>query len=89
MLYTDSGFGMTFRAAHPLITLLFPEVSAEIQQSLLNTYDDSGWLPEWPSPGTPRHHDRGEFFSLLARCLGERSYHLRREQGRDRDGGMT
>ncbi len=66
VLYTDSGFWDTFRAAHPLYTLLFPEVSAEIQQSLLHTYDESGWLPEWPSPG---HRDImiGEnSFSLLA-----------------------
>jgi predicted alpha-1,2-mannosidase len=51
VLYTDSGFWDTFRAAHPLYTLLFPEISGEITQSLLNAYDESGWLPEWPSPG--------------------------------------
>jgi predicted alpha-1,2-mannosidase len=51
VLYTDSGFWDTFRAAHPLYNLLFPEVSAEIQQSLVNTYLESNWLPEWPGPG--------------------------------------
>jgi len=65
-LYTDSGFWDTFRAAHPLYNLLFPEVSAEILQGLLNAYDQSGWLPEWASPG---HRDcmiGNHAFSLLA-----------------------
>ncbi len=66
VLYTDTGFWDTFRAAHPLYNLLFPEISAEILQSLLNAYDQSGWLPEWPSPG---HRDcmiGNHAFSLLA-----------------------
>jgi predicted alpha-1,2-mannosidase len=65
-LYTDSGYWDTFRAAHPLYNLLFPEVSAEILQGLLNAYDQSGWLPEWSSPG---HRDcmiGNHAFSLLA-----------------------
>jgi len=65
-LYTDTGFWDTFRAAHPLYNLLFPEVSAEILQGLLNAYDQSGWLPEWSSPG---HRDcmiGNHSFSLLA-----------------------
>jgi predicted alpha-1,2-mannosidase len=64
-LYTDTGFWDTFRAAHPLYNLLFPEVSAEILQGLLNAYDQSGWLPEWSSPG---HRDcmiGNHAFSLL------------------------
>ena len=66
VLYTDSGFWDTFRAAHPLCTLLFPEVSAEIQQSLVNTYEESGWLPEWPSPGHRSIMIGENSFSLLA-----------------------
>jgi predicted alpha-1,2-mannosidase len=64
-LYTDSGFWDTFRAAHPLYNLLFPEVSGEILQGLLNAYDESGWLQEWSSPG---HRDcmiGNHAFSLL------------------------
>jgi len=64
-LYTDTGFWDTFRAAHPLYNLFFPEVSAEILQGLLNAYDQSGWLPEWASPG---HRDcmiGNHAFSLL------------------------
>jgi predicted alpha-1,2-mannosidase len=66
VLYTDTGFWDTFRAAHPLYNLLFPEISAEILQGLLNAYDQSGWLPSWASPG---HRDcmiGNHAFSLLA-----------------------
>ncbi len=51
VMYTDNGFWDTFRAVHPLFTLLYPEVTEGVLQSLLNTYDESGFLPEWASPG--------------------------------------
>src|ERR1035437_351989 len=66
VLYTDTGFWDTFRAAHPLYNLLSPEISAKILQGLLNAYDQSGWLPSWASPG---HRDcmiGNHAFSLLA-----------------------
>lgn len=50
-LYTDSGFWDTFRAAMPLINLIDPSMSAEVQEGLVNAYKESGWLPEWASPG--------------------------------------
>lgn len=50
-MYTDNGFWDTFRAVHPLFTLLYPEVSERVMQSLVNVYDESGFLPEWASPG--------------------------------------
>ena len=50
-LFTDNGFWDTFRAAMPLITLLYPEMSAHIMEGLVNAYLESGWLPEWASPG--------------------------------------
>lgn len=50
-MYTDNGFWDTFRAVHPLFTLVYPEVSERIMESLLNAYDQSGFLPEWCSPG--------------------------------------
>lgn len=49
-MYTDNGFWDTFRAVHPLFTILYPEMSAEIMESLLNYYREGGWLPEWASP---------------------------------------
>lgn len=50
-MYTDNGFWDTFRAVHPLFTLIYPEVSERIMQSVLNTYNESGFMPEWASPG--------------------------------------
>jgi predicted alpha-1,2-mannosidase len=50
-MYTDNGFWDTFRAVHPFFTLFYPELSSRIMQSLVNAYKESGWLPEWASPG--------------------------------------
>lgn len=50
-MYTDNGFWDTFRAVHPFFTLVYPEVSARITKSLVNAYEESGFLPEWCSPG--------------------------------------
>lgn len=50
-MYTDNGFWDTFRAVHPLFTLVYPKMSERITMALLNVYDESGFLPEWMSPG--------------------------------------
>lgn len=50
-LFTDTGFWDTFRALFPLVNLLYPEMSSKMQQGLVNTYEESGFLPEWASPG--------------------------------------
>lgn len=50
-MYTDNGFWDTFRAVHPLFTLVYPEVSERIMQSIVNAYNESGFMPEWASPG--------------------------------------
>lgn len=50
-LFTDTGFWDTFRCLFPLLNLVYPEVNAQVQEGLLNTYRESGFLPEWASPG--------------------------------------
>ena len=50
-LYTDNGFWDTFRAVFPFLALMRPERDAAIMRGLVNTYKESGWLPEWASPG--------------------------------------
>jgi predicted alpha-1,2-mannosidase len=50
-MYTDNGFWDTFRAVFPFFTLMYPSLVTEIMQGLENTYRESGWLPEWASPG--------------------------------------
>jgi predicted alpha-1,2-mannosidase len=50
-LYTDTGVWDTFRALFPLLNLLYPSVSLEMQEGFLNAYRESGFFPEWSSPG--------------------------------------
>ncbi len=50
-LFTDNGFWDTFRAVFPFFTLMYPDLNAQIMEGLANTYKESGWLPEWASPG--------------------------------------
>lgn len=50
-MFTDNGFWDTFRSLFPFTTLMYPEVNSKIMEGLVNTYKESGWLPEWASPG--------------------------------------
>lgn len=47
--FTDYSLWDTFRALHPLITLFYPHVSGEMMQSLVDMYEQSGWLPVFPA----------------------------------------
>jgi predicted alpha-1,2-mannosidase len=51
ILYTDNGYWDTFRAVFPLFNLMHPSLNAQIQEGMVNTFNESGWLPEWASPG--------------------------------------
>ena len=50
-MYTDTGFWDTFRGLFPFLNLMFPSVNKEIQEGLINAYKESGFFPEWASPG--------------------------------------
>lgn len=50
-MFTDNGFWDTFRAVFPYFNLMYPKLNKEIMAGLANTYKESGWLPEWASPG--------------------------------------
>ena len=50
-MYTDTGFWDTFRCLFPFLNLMYPSVNKEIQEGLINTYKESGFFPEWASPG--------------------------------------
>ena len=50
-MFTDTGFWDTFRSLFPLLNLIYPSVNEQIQDGLVNTYRESGFLPEWASPG--------------------------------------
>ena len=50
-MYTDTGFWDTLRSLFPLLNLIYPSVNEKIQEGLINTYKESGFFPEWASPG--------------------------------------
>lgn len=50
-MFTDTGFWDTFRCLFPFLNLMFPSVNKEMQEGLINTYKESGFFPEWASPG--------------------------------------
>lgn len=49
--YNDYSLWDTFRAYHPLMTILEPELTGNWITSLLQMYKEGGWLPMWPNPG--------------------------------------
>ena len=49
--FTDTGFWDTFRCLFPLLNLVYPEMAVKMQEGLVNCYLESGFLPEWASPG--------------------------------------
>ncbi|MCQ2288345.1 MAG: GH92 family glycosyl hydrolase [Muribaculaceae bacterium] len=50
-MFTDTGFWDTFRSLFPLLNLIYPSMNEKMQQGLANAYRESGFLPEWASPG--------------------------------------
>ncbi|HWV74994.1 MAG TPA: GH92 family glycosyl hydrolase [Pseudosphingobacterium sp.] len=50
-MFTDTGFWDTFRCLFPFLNLVYPEMNVQMQEGLANAYKESGWLPEWASPG--------------------------------------
>lgn len=50
-MFTDNGFWDTFRATFPFFNLMYPSMNAHIMEGMVNAYKESGWLPEWASPG--------------------------------------
>jgi predicted alpha-1,2-mannosidase len=50
-LFTDSGFWDTFRCLFPFLNMMFPSINKQMQEGLINVYKESGFFPEWASPG--------------------------------------
>jgi predicted alpha-1,2-mannosidase len=50
-MFTDTGFWDTFRCLFPLLNLMYPSMNEKMQAGLANVYKESGFLPEWASPG--------------------------------------
>ena len=49
--YTGTGLWDTFRCLFPFLNMMFPSVNKEMQEGFLNAYRESGFYPEWSSPG--------------------------------------
>ncbi len=50
-MFTDTGFWDTFRSLFPFLNLVYPSINEKMQEGLVNAYRESGFLPEWASPG--------------------------------------
>lgn len=50
-MFTDTGFWDTFRSLFPFLNFLYPSENEKMQEGLVNAYKESGFLPEWASPG--------------------------------------
>ena len=49
-IYTDTGFWDTFRAQFPLNSLIHPQMHGRYVASMLDAYQQCGWLPSWSFP---------------------------------------
>lgn len=43
--YTNNGFWDTYKSVYPLLSLIAPEIYADILEGLLSAYQDTGYLP--------------------------------------------
>ncbi|MDE3100157.1 MAG: GH92 family glycosyl hydrolase [Verrucomicrobiota bacterium] len=50
VFYDDYSMWDTFRALHPLLTLIDPEEVCPMIRALLHMFDQGGWIPKWPNP---------------------------------------
>jgi len=48
--YNDFSLWDTFRALHPLMTFLEPDLTCQWITALLQMYREGGWMPMWPNP---------------------------------------
>lgn len=50
-MFTDTGFWDTFRCLLPFINLVYPSMGNKMQEGFFNSCLESGFYPEWASPG--------------------------------------
>ena len=50
-MFTDTGSWDTFRCLFPLLNVMYLSMNEQMQAGLVNAYKESGFLPEWASPG--------------------------------------
>ena len=50
-LFADTGVWDTFRCLFPFLNLVYPSMNEQMPAGLVNAHLESGYLPEWSSPG--------------------------------------
>lgn len=50
-MFVNNGFWDTARTVYPMLSILDTKAFAEELEGFVQIYEDSGWLPKWPSPG--------------------------------------
>lgn len=89
--YNDYSMWDTFRALHPLLTLIAPEQVGPMIQSMVQMYEQGGWIPKWPNPsytnimiGTP-----ADAIIADAYVKGFRNFDVKQAYAAIRKDGMT
>lgn len=69
--YTDFSLWDTFRAQNSFLTLIHPELIDEMITSLLQNYQQGGYMPKWPNPGYTNIMIGTHADSLVAEAIGK------------------
>ena len=49
--YTVYSLWDTYRNVHPFLSLVYPELQSEMVNSMVDMYQESGWMPKWELAG--------------------------------------
>ena len=55
----------TYRTLHPLLTLIYPERQSAMIQTMIDMYDESGFLPKWELAGNETYMMVGDPASIV------------------------
>lgn len=55
----------TYRTLHPFLTLVYPEIQAQMSRSLMDMYRENGWLPLWELMSKETHVMLGDPASIV------------------------
>ncbi len=58
--YTIFSLWDTYRNLHPFLSLAFPQQQLNMVTSMIEMYDESGWLPKWELNSTETHVMEGD-----------------------------
>uniref|UniRef100_UPI0032174372 GH92 family glycosyl hydrolase n=1 Tax=uncultured Draconibacterium sp. TaxID=1573823 RepID=UPI0032174372 len=58
--YTVFSLWDTYRNLHPFLSLVYPQQQLNVVQSMIEMYDESGWLPKWELNSTETNVMEGD-----------------------------